>query len=96
MEKPQHSIFLFESLEAERDAHYSEHYKTDIAIHRLHQPFDYTVVRVYRPTSTESGLVETLGHSFVPHIRDQYAFRYKSEHPDITDYRSQSNEHIFK
>jgi len=85
MEKVQHSVFLYESLVFEREAHLSDHYKTDSAARRLHQPFDYSVVRVYKPTSCESGLVERLGHSFIPHIRDQYAFRYTPKHNDIRD-----------
>lgn len=98
MEKTQHSVFLYESVFADREAYLAEPYKSDIAARRLHQPFDYSVVRVYKPTSTESGLVERLGHSFIPHIRDQYAFRYTPKHKDIVDlYQSteSSNEHYF-
>jgi len=85
MEKTQHSIFFYESMFFERDAHLRDHYKKDSEARRLHQPFDYSVVRVYKPTSCESGLVERLGHSFIPHIRDQYAFRYTAKHNDIRD-----------
>ena len=79
------SIFLYENAFAIKDATKAEPYKTDSESRRLHQPFDYSVVRVYKPTSCESGLVERLGHSFIPHIRDQYAFRYTPKHDDIRD-----------
>lgn len=85
MEKTQHSIFFYESMFFEREAHLADHYKNDSSARRLHQPFDYSVVRVYKPTSCESGLVERLGHSFIPHIRDQYAFHYTPKHTDPVD-----------
>ena len=79
------SIFLIETSLAVKDETKALLHKKDSESGRLHQPFDYSVVRVYKPTSCESGLVERLRHSFIPHIRDQYAFRYTPKHDDIRD-----------